>query len=193
MVQPREAEARTAANRRAKNTGRTRIDELENQVAFLRQALGALGPVLEGLHPNRESGLIGYSIPSHSLPNRTDAPSPEMGKTPARHDRARRVREHIRQRKIRGDIFPADFFADPVWDMMLDLYAAHHEAQQVSVSSLCIAAAVPPTTALRWIKTLTADGWLIRTRDDHDGRRVYIDLSDEIRGKLDVYFDAIEP
>jgi hypothetical protein len=41
-----------------------------------------------------------------------------------------------------------DLFADPGWDILLDLYAARQEGKQVSVSSLCIAAAVPPTTAL---------------------------------------------
>ena len=28
------------------------------------------------------------------------------------------------------------------------------------MTSLCIAAAVPPTTALRWIKVMTEKGWL---------------------------------
>ena len=42
--------------------------------------------------------------------------------------------------------------------MLLDLLAARLERERVSVSSLCIAAAVPPTTALRWIRTLTDKG-----------------------------------
>ncbi|MBN8843438.1 MAG: winged helix DNA-binding protein [Sphingomonadales bacterium] len=107
-------------------------------------------------------------------------------------ERARFVRDHIRQRRMRGDFFPSDFFADPVWDMLLDLYAAHYEGHAVSVSSLCIAAAVPATTALRWIKMLTASGWFIRSRDESDGRRVHVYLSDEARLKLDIYFDALQ-
>lgn len=76
--------------------------------------------------------------------------------------------------------------------MLLDLYAAQYETQPVSVSSLCIAAGVPATTALRWIKTMTGYGWLVRTRDDNDGRRVYVHLAEDTRLKLDIYFDALQ-
>lgn len=107
-------------------------------------------------------------------------------------DRALFVRDHIRQRRMRADFFPSDVFADPVWDMLLDLYAAHYELKPVSVSSLCIAAAVPATTALRWIKTMSAHGWIVRARDDNDGRRVYVHLSEDARIKLDIYFDALQ-
>ena len=41
---------------------------------------------------------------------------------------------------------------------MFYLMAARLEQQRVEVSSLCIAAAVPPTTALRWIKALSDAG-----------------------------------
>ncbi len=47
---------------------------------------------------------------------------------------------------------------------------------RVAVSSLCIAAAVPATTALRWIKALTDRGLFVRAADPQDGRRVYIEL-----------------
>jgi DNA-binding PadR family transcriptional regulator len=45
-------------------------------------------------------------------------------------------------------------------------------------SSLCIAASVPPTTALRWIRQLTDRGLLDRQADPKDGRRIYITLSE---------------
>src|SRR3546814_4614981 len=63
--------------------------------------------------------------------------------------------------------------------MLLDLMAAHLSGQRVSVSSLCIAAAVPATTALRWIRALTAHGLFLRQADPSDGRRVFIALSDK--------------
>src|SRR3546814_5360350 len=58
------------------------------------------------------------------------------------------------------------------------LMAAHLSGQRVSVSSLCIAAAVPATTALRWIRALTDHGLFLRQADPSDGRRVFIALSD---------------
>jgi len=100
---------------------------------------------------------------------------------------AARVRAIIRARRVRDQFFGADLFADPAWDMLLDLMAARLEGQHVAVSSLCIAAAVPATTALRWIKVLTEKGLLVRVADPQDGRRVHIELSDPAAAALDAY------
>lgn len=104
---------------------------------------------------------------------------------------AAQVRTHIRHRRMRDDYFGPDIFADPAWDMMLDLYAARLERLRVSVSSLCIAAAVPATTALRWIKTLTESGLFERREDPHDGRRIFVALSDEATQAMHRYFHRI--
>src|SRR3546814_8292219 len=85
----------------------------------------------------------------------------------------------LRLRRLRDRFFPGDLFADPAWDMLLDLMAAHLSGQRVSVSSLCIAAAVPATTALRWIRALTDHGLFLRQADPSDGHRVFIALSDK--------------
>ena len=106
--------------------------------------------------------------------------------------RVRYVRRRIRQRRMRDQHFASDLFADPAWDMLLDLYAAHYERRPVSVSSLCIAAAVPATTAVRRIKTLTHEAIFARVPDPHDGRRIHIYLSDDSRQRLDEYFDDID-
>lgn len=97
------------------------------------------------------------------------------GETPA--PTAAEVRSAIRARRLRAQFFEGDLFADPAWDMLLDLFAAHLERRRVSVSSLCIAAAVPPTTALRWIGTLHEYGLFERQADQSDRRRAYIGLS----------------
>ncbi|MCU0729101.1 MAG: MarR family transcriptional regulator [Sphingopyxis sp.] len=101
---------------------------------------------------------------------------------------ARTVRQLIRRRRMREEFFGPDLFADPAWDMMLDLYAARLEYHRVSVSSLCIAAAVPATTALRWIKTLTEAGLFTRESDQHDGRRIFVALTDKATTALHRYF-----
>ncbi|HWJ69440.1 MAG TPA: MarR family transcriptional regulator [Sphingobium sp.] len=88
------------------------------------------------------------------------------------------VRQLIRARRMRDQFLPAALFADPAWDMMLDLLAARLSGQNVSVSSLCIAASVPPTTALRWIRQLTDRAVFARIDDPADGRRVFIQLTD---------------
>ncbi len=101
---------------------------------------------------------------------------------------ARDVRTVIRQRRLRDELFDSELFADPAWDMLLDLYAARLDRARVSVSSLCIAAAVPATTALRWIKTLTETGLFERKADQHDARRIFVQLSDEATTGMHRYF-----
>ncbi|MFM7028058.1 MAG: winged helix DNA-binding protein [Chakrabartia sp.] len=91
---------------------------------------------------------------------------------------ARQIRGIIRLRRLRDRYFDSQLFADPAWDMLLDLMAARLERVQVAVSSLCIAAAVPSTTALRWIKIMTESGLFERISDPADGRRVFIRLSE---------------
>lgn len=103
---------------------------------------------------------------------------------------ATQVRDLLRARRIRADFLPGDLFADPAWDMLLDLLAARLEHERVSVSSLCIAAAVPPTTALRWIRTLTDKGLVERQADPHDGRRIFIALANEAAESLTRWFGA---
>ncbi len=101
------------------------------------------------------------------------------------------IRAMIRARRMRDQFFPAELFADPAWDMLLDLTAARLEDRPVAVSSLCIAAAVPPTTALRWIKTLTDLGMFVRISDPSDRRRVFIGLSDDIADAMRACVAAI--
>ena len=84
----------------------------------------------------------------------------------------------IRARHAREKFFGSDLFADPAWDMLLDLTVSQLEFRRVSVTSLCVAACVPDTTALRWIKTLVTAGLFARTLDLNDGRRAFIALSD---------------
>ena len=100
------------------------------------------------------------------------------------------VRSIIRLRRMRDRFFRSDLFADPAWDMLLDLMAARLERVRVAVSSLCIAAAVPPTTALRWIKTMSDNGMFVRVADPEDGRRVFIELSDEAASGMAAYLSA---
>lgn len=104
--------------------------------------------------------------------------------------RPRNIRTMIKLRRMRDRFFDPALFADPGWDILLDLYAAQDEGKAVSVSSLCIAAAVPPTTALRWITNMTEAGLLIRVQDPGDARRVFIELSSDTRRQLEAYFEA---
>ena len=98
------------------------------------------------------------------------------------------LRQVIRQRKRRANLFPGIEFSDPAWEMLLDLKAAKGERRNVSVSSLCIASGVAPTTALRWIGHMIEAGLVVRHEDEEDRRRVYISLTDYAAAAMARYF-----
>jgi DNA-binding MarR family transcriptional regulator len=104
---------------------------------------------------------------------------------------AETVRSVIRARRLRARYFAEHLFADPAWDMLLDLLQAEIAQLRVPVSSLCIAAAVPATTALRWLKTMVQEGLFIRRADPHDGRRVFVELAPQTSHALRRYFAEV--
>jgi DNA-binding MarR family transcriptional regulator len=130
-----------------------------------------------GLAPARVLGPEALAQPSHAAPQGL----PE----------ARLVRRIIRQRQLRGRFLDAELFADPAWDMLLDLAASRGEGKRVSVTSLCIASGVPPTTALRWIGQMVETGLFVRVCDGSDRRRAFIELTDKAVDGLSRYFSEI--
>jgi DNA-binding MarR family transcriptional regulator len=124
------------------------------------------------------------------------APGPAIQKVPqteAPPVSVELIRAIIRARRLRARFFQEELFADPAWDMLLDLLQAEISQLRVPVSSLCIAAAVPATTALRWLKTMVQQGLFIRRADPHDGRRVFVELAPEASRALRSYFAEIGP
>jgi hypothetical protein len=101
------------------------------------------------------------------------------------------VRRTIRARRMRAQYFDARLVEDPGWDMLLDLFASELERGQVSVSSLCIAAAVAPTTALRWISRMVAAGLFARMPDAGDKRRAFLVLTPAASAAMHGYADAV--
>jgi len=101
------------------------------------------------------------------------------------------VRNIIRTRAERRAFLPGHLFADPAWDMLLDLYLSDILSRRTSVSSVCIASNVPATTALRWIKTLQDEGLVERAGDPVDQRRYFMALSKKGLIAMDGYFERL--
>jgi len=87
-------------------------------------------------------------------------------------------------RRKRDAMFDPVIFADPEWDILLDLFTQGGFDRRVSMSSLCIAASVPTTIAMRCISAMVEQGVLARSRDPGDARRVLIELTEETRAKM---------
>jgi DNA-binding MarR family transcriptional regulator len=92
-------------------------------------------------------------------------------------DELRLIRHILRSRRRRDEMFGHELFGEPAWDLLLELYAAEITQQKISVSSACLASAVPQSTALRWIAKLEKDGWVKRKSDPLDGRRYWLFLT----------------
>lgn len=137
-----------------------------------------------------EAGRIANAL-ARLADDQRDAPLPTQSVG------ATMIRRQIRMRRERERFFPAEIFGDPAWDMLLDLMAAQLEGRKVPVSSLCIAASVPTTTALRWIRSLTEAGLFVRRIDPEDARRAHVSLSAEaataMLGWLRLFGDNFAP
>ena len=94
----------------------------------------------------------------------------------------------VRVRRQRERFFDPVLFADPAWDMLLDLYLADLEQRQSTVCGLCAAAGTPATTALRYLKLLVDRGLVTRTQSETDQRVTYVALSDAAQTHMRSYF-----
>lgn len=101
------------------------------------------------------------------------------------------VRSLIRHRRNRSHFFEESLFADPAWDILLDLFAAELSQQRVTVTSLCSASAVPSTTALRWIAVLEGKGLIAKRQDPMDARRFFVSLTPQGLKAMQDYFRTL--
>jgi hypothetical protein len=206
LVAPSRAERVIALGRVLGTMPRGRVRELSDvdRLTLLRltEQVGQIAERLERISPAAPSpSLDGISDHDHGAVFRFESPSTVWAGAPAgdgseRLVRAARpalpdprlVRRIIRQRQLRARFFEGDLFADPAWDILLDLTAARAEHTRVSVTSLCIASGVPPTTALRWIGQMTETGLLERVEDETDRRRAFITLTDKAADAVARFF-----
>lgn len=201
LVSPSRAEWVIAVGRVMGEAGASRLREMaeEDRVALLRlsQQVEAIAHSLDRLsqpEPSTAAALLGEfkrdyrsAQPASNDPERSrfsaappaPLPDPQM------------VRQIIANRQARARFFDPALFGDPAWDMLLDLTAAHGEGARVSVTSLCIAAGVPATTALRWLTQMVETGIFIRVPDPADKRRAFIALSDKAISAMVSYFASL--
>ena len=109
----------------------------------------------------------------HRPPGEGDR-GPSEGSETGTVDLARRL---LAIRRLREAMLGPQFFSDPAWDMLLDLYVQTRRDRPVSVSTLCLSAAVPNTTALRCLNGLVTAGLLVRRADPNDGRRAFVSFT----------------
>lgn len=207
LVDPSRADRVIALGRVLGHWSGTRLRELseEDRLVLLRlsEQVGQIAQRLERLEGAPAGGAGGLARvddeqlgafrfesprPTFSGPDGEDGSARLVRATRPPLPDPRLVRRIIRQRQLRARFFDGDLFGDPAWDMLLDLTAARAEHMRVSVTSLCIASGVPPTTALRWIGQMTDAGLLERVDDETDRRRAFITLTEKAADGMARYF-----
>jgi DNA-binding MarR family transcriptional regulator len=98
----------------------------------------------------------------------------------------------VKKRAEREELFGLGLFTDPAWDVLLDLFIAREAGRKISISSVCVAARVPASTALRWIRELERRKLVVRITDAADRRRSYLVLTDESQMKISHLLKNIE-
>lgn len=168
LAKPISFEAYSAALRRAMRYLAGRRGGDSSNIADFGQQIARLVSVLEGK--------------TLEAPDQVVASDQDVSST---------LRTIISSRNLRSRFFPSQIFADPAWDILLDLARAKLEGQQVSVSSVCIAASVPMSTALRWVRQMTDAGLLRRWTDPKDRRRDLIALTETTAAQMRDYLAAV--
>lgn len=200
LVQPKRGERIVAVGRVMANVANARVREMTEEdrlsLLHLSQQVEAIAHKLEGLSEHRKprepSPVAAAPIAGVEMARTSNAPAPMFNSaSPALPD-PKLVRQMIAGRQARARFFDAELFSDPAWDMLLDLTAAHSEGAQVSVTSLCIAANVPATTALRWLKQMVESGIFERVADANDRRRAFIELSESSQSAMARYFEYVD-
>ncbi len=203
LVSPSRAERVIAVGRVMGEAGAARLREMgeEDRVALMRlsQQVEAIAHSLDRMnHAPISDAPLSQASAFSEFRRDYHAPDPAVqsasgtartGHAPLPDPHA--VRQIIANRQSRSRFFDPALFGDPAWDMLLDLTAAHSEGARVSVTSLCIAAAVPATTALRWITQMVESGIFIRVADPADKRRAFIALSDKALAAMSGYFASL--
>lgn len=99
--------------------------------------------------------------------------------------------DQYRLRRKRTNHFPAELFAEPAWDILLDLFVAKIRNRNISVTSACIASDVPSTTALRWLNLLEEMNLVRREQHETDSRVTWVRLTDGGFNAFVQYFEDI--
>ena len=115
----------------------------------------------QGDRPGVErKATVGTGMAGDSQPPLAEAEAHERQQRIARARQTAASALNLRRR--REQALGASLFAEPAWDMLLDLYLRQSEGLRTTVSSACLGSAAPPTTALRHMAILVERGLVER-------------------------------
>lgn len=117
--------------------------------------------------------------------------SVRLGQSPGHLSRitlTRLVEKTLHEHRSRYVVIDQALFREPAWDILLELFLGTLKGQRLSVSNACIATNIPESTALRHLRSMEERGYISRTRDEGDRRRIYVELTRDSIERLTQFF-----
>jgi hypothetical protein len=87
------------------------------------------------------------------------------------------ARRHLHDCKARESVFGrSEFFGDPAWNMLVELFIAHEERRDLTAGQLCGRAGAALQTAHRWLAIMEREGLVmaVRATSDEADRQIFI-------------------
>jgi hypothetical protein len=97
-------------------------------------------------------------------------------------------------RHARAEAFPklSSLTADPTWDILLFLFIAQYREETITVIKACNSTFAPRATAVRHIRLCEQQGYIDRTADTTDRRRVFLALTPSGIAAMRRYFGQLQ-
>ena len=115
----------------------------------------------------------------------------EAGSLPDRRPaRLYEVGELLLARRQRDALFEPGLFADPSWDILLELYRSELEEKPLFLLRLGETCRHPQTTVLRHVERLEAAGLVERTEPSASSKRVYVKLTTRASRSMRSFIDG---
>lgn len=133
---------------------------------------------------------------SHTIADITRRLQVELNMPPARSaacadERAKQLawaKSIVDARRERDRLFGKGLFSEAAWEILLELFIAHHEGRDTAIKTACHASTVPQTTALRYIAHLVERGLAVRRPHPQDSRCTHLRLSERGLATMIEYF-----
>lgn len=89
--------------------------------------------------------------------------------------------------------FPADLIREPPLYILLHTFIAREERRHVGITQLAQLCTATPSTALRWVVRLEAEGYVRRSLDPHDRRRSWVEITDNGCDRMARWLYSLDP
>jgi len=84
----------------------------------------------------------------------------------------------LASRRGREAAFGRELFADPAWDILLELFAASLGRRRMSRADLARAVDIPESSLIRWIHALAARGLVVSITEPVEHGITFLELTD---------------